>query len=252
MRHTRLRFIAIVRNTMAIFLCAWLGGSCSPSGETVMAPERRHSLQSVDLTRAITAEESGADVVLALPGVTGIGAGVDQGRAVVVVFTESADFSGLPSRINGVRVVTQVTGTLRPFSLASVYRPVPIGVSAGNANECLPGTLGCVLQKGAHKYFLSANHVFARQNQAAIGEAIVQPSHPDADPACGPSPSSNVVGALTDFEPVVYDGHTPNIMDAAIAAVGMVKTTCATLPAYYGAPSATPAAAVGGMPIQKV
>jgi hypothetical protein len=198
------------------------------------------------------AEESGADAVLGLPGVTGIGAGSDRGRAVIVVFTERAGVAGVPNRINGVRVVTEISGTFRPFSLTGLYRPVPIGVSAGNTNECLPGTLGCVLEIRQRRFFLSANHVFARQNQGAVGEAIVQPSRPDADPACGPSPSTNTVATLADFEPVVYDGHTPNIMDAAIAEVGTVKVTCATLPSYYGAPGATPASAANGLPIQKV
>lgn len=232
-----------------------LAGSCSRSPDSVTSPPVGAAARvghCVDLSAAIAAEEVGSDAVLELPGVTGIGAGVDRGRAVVVVFVERADVSGVPDRLDGVRVVSATTGTLRPFALTGAYRPVPIGVSVGNANDCVPGTLGCVLASGRRRYFLSANHVFARQNQAVIGEAEVQPSHPDADPACGPAPAASIVGTLAEFEPVIYDGHTPNLMDAAIAEVGMVKVTCATLPDYYGAPSATAAAATVGLAIQKV
>jgi hypothetical protein len=108
-----------------------------------------------------------------------------------------------------------------------------------------------VLQIGAKQYVLSANHVLARQNQAAIGEAIVQPSRPDADPACGPPPPSLTIARLADFQPVVYDGKTPNEMDAAIAAIEPGNdVSCSTPAEFYGVPSGgvvTPASALAIM-----
>jgi len=149
-------------------------------------------------------------------------------------------------------VVVEVVGPLRGFALTDRYRPVPIGVSTGNAIECIPGTIGCVLESAGQRYLLTANHVFARQNQGTIGEVIAQPSLPDADPACASSPPRNSVARLADFEPVVYDSHTPNLMDAAIAELTTDDYSCATLPAFYGLPSSQPASPATGAAILKV
>ena len=54
------------------------------------------------------------------------------------------------------------------------------GVSGGNINDitrlfCCSGTLGSLVSGGGTFYILSNNHVLARQDQAAAGEAISQP-----------------------------------------------------------------------------
>src|SRR5262249_27737160 len=159
----------------------------------------------------------------------GTGAGTDgRGASALVVLLERGNVVGVPDSVGGVPVVREVVGELKPFALTDRIRPAPIGASIGNANECLPGTIGCVLQANGHSYLLSATQVFARQNQAALGESIVQPSRPDSDPNCGPPPPNTVVARLFDFEPVVYDGNTPNLMDAAIAVPNKNEFTCAT------------------------
>ena len=146
---------------------------------------------SRELRVAIDAQARASADLLALRGVVGTGAGLDaRGKAQVVVLLESAAAAAtVPATIAGVPVERLVVGRIQPWSLVESYRPMPIGVSVGNATECLPGTIGCVLQRGSRTFLLSANHVFARQNQGAIGEAIVQPSLPDLDPACGPAPT---------------------------------------------------------------
>jgi hypothetical protein len=193
------------------------------------------------------------DALLAMPGVVGVGTTTDAaGKTSLIALVEESSVP-TPARLGGVTVTRLVTGAFHPFSLTGTYRPAPIGVSVGNANECLPGTIGCVLDIGTKKYLLSANHVFARQNQATIGEDIVQPSRPDADASCAPPPTTLVIAHLSDFQAVVYDGHTPNTMDAAIAeVVDPNNVSCATPAAFYGFPSATIAAPSDRLPIMKV
>lgn len=203
--------------------------------------------------RAVADLEAGGTDVLALPGVTGIGLGRDgRGAPVALVLLERPGVAGIPRRMGSLDVKTEVVGPIRAFALTGRYRPIPIGVSAGNAIECLPGTIGCVLEAQGKRYLLSANHVFARQNQAAIGEAIVQPSLPDADPSCSSGPPPTLAARLSDFEPVVYDGHTPNLFDAAIAELTEGDGPCATLAAFYGTPSREPVPPLLDAPILKV
>jgi hypothetical protein len=197
--------------------------------------------------------EARSPKLLAITGVNGVGVSVDDaGGPVVLVLLERSDVTTVPRSIDGLAVRTEVVGPLKAFALTGRYRPVPIGVSAGNALDCVPGTIGCVLTVQDQRYLLSANHVFARQNQAVIGEAISQPSLPDADSTCTRAAPRTVVARLSDFEPVVYDGHTPNRFDAAIAELSGVDASCATLPGYYGLPSSQPWDPVPGAAILKV
>jgi hypothetical protein len=76
------------------------------------------------------------------------------------------------------------------------------GVSAGNANDrsrafCCGGTAGALLQdSGSGRYALSNNHVFARSDQAAVGEQIIQPGLIDV--GCRAS-SATVIGSLSPY-----------------------------------------------------
>jgi hypothetical protein len=204
------------------------------------------------LVAAAAAVDAASTELLAIPGVRGVGVGLDaQGLPVAVVLLERAG-ARVPARLGSLAVQTEVVGPLRAFALTGRYRPLPIGVSAGNALECLPGTIGCALDAGGRRYLLSANHVFARQNQASIGEAITQPALPDADPTCTTAPPRTVVARLADFEPVVYDARTPNRFDAAIAELTEGETNCATLAPFYGLPSSDPAAPSPDAAILKV
>ena len=228
-----------------------VAASGTPSGGMPAA-----ELLAQHLAQAVRAQESATPVLLEAPGVFGTGATLDEsGQARVVVLLESEDADiPLPESVDGVPVEALVVGELQPWSLSTRYRPLPIGVSVGNANECLPGTIGCVLERGTRRFVLSANHVLARQNLGAIGEAIVQPSLPDLDAACAPAPPSAGVATLADFQSVVYDGKTPNTMDAAIAEITLSPSqfVCSTPPGYYGFPSATVASASIGMRVMKL
>ena len=216
------------------------------------------ALSATSLSQAIAAENRYSDMLLGYPGVIGVGVGAatattptTTAQAAIEVYCLGAVPAGLPKSLDGVAVRAEVVGQIAPFALNDRLRPAPLGASLGNNNECLPGTLGCMVKKNGTRYVLSANHVLARQNQGAIGEDIMQPSRPDASAACDPEPATNRVARLSEFQTVVYDGKTLNAMDAALAEVtGDVGAS--TLPEHYGTPGATPAAAAVGMPIQKV
>src|SRR3989337_912392 len=63
------------------------------------------------LDRAIAAQDRHVDALLAVPGVAGVGVGLGgDGRAAVIVFTETAGVRGLPASLDGVAVVPQVSG----------------------------------------------------------------------------------------------------------------------------------------------
>lgn len=106
---------------------------------------------------------------------------------------------------------------------------MPLGSSGGNNNDfdlhgntiadCCSGTLGALLQDSTGRQFLlSNNHVLARSDHAAVGDAIVQPGLIDNN--CTPSgegPGTIPVASLTAWLPL----KSPQTnADAAIAQVG--------------------------------
>lgn len=219
------------------------------------APTTDRAVAGAALRSAVLAQELATPGLLARADVAGTGATLgDDGAPEVVVLLERAPRAPLPATLGGVRVRALVTGPLRAWALTDPWRPLAIGVSLGNAAECLPGTLGCVLERGSRRFVLSANHVLARQNHAALGEPIVQPSRPDLDPGCAAPPASAVIATLADFQPVVYDGRTPNTMDAAIAEITLPSSQvgCATPPGFYGLPGAGTAAPAVGLAVLKL
>jgi hypothetical protein len=105
---------------------------------------------------------------------------------------------------------------------------MPLGSSGGNNNDfdargnviadCCSGTLGALIQDNSGKqYLLSNNHVLARSDHAAVGDAIVQPGLIDNN--CTPSgegAGTVPVGALTAWLPL----RSPQTnADAALAQV---------------------------------
>ncbi len=209
------------------------------------------------VAKAMTTQELATDDLLKIDGVVGTGVGLDDnGVLCIKVFTAPRDvaFAGKIAReIGGLPVVTEEIGDIYAHALTGRYRPVPIGVSAGNVTAgtaCMAGTLGCVVLKGSTKYALSNNHVFARENAAAIGEDVHQPGSLDAKPQCTIQ-SADKIGDLSDFEPIKFGGQN-NSYDAAIAQYSTTDVTCATLSSYYGFPGTSPVNATVGMAIKKV
>jgi hypothetical protein len=205
--------------------------------------------------------------LLAVPGVVGTATGVSvTGKPVVYVLTKSGEMPDVPAALEGTPVQIVVTGEFHALQgidpragggggnagqvLKKRVRPVPNGVSVSNDNECAAGTLGAALIIGGAQYALSNNHVFARENAAAIGEPVVQPGRYDNKPKCANHLATDQLGTLADFQPISFGGGT-NTIDAAVA-VATTPLTCATPSGFYGSPSATMVAPSVGLAIEKV
>jgi hypothetical protein len=99
-------------------------------------------------------------------------------------------------------------------------------ISGNQIVDCCSGTLGALLQDtSGRQYLLSNNHVLARSDHAAVGDAIIQPGLIDNN--CTPNgegSGTQLVGALSAWTPL---GSSAANADAAIAQVnsGVVSST---------------------------
>lgn len=215
-------------------------------------------------------QERNADRLLARAGVVGTAIGEGQGaRPIVLVLVEHGAVLDVPEQLEGVQVRPVITGKIYALAkggnpgqgngkgkpdkgepelgpAARWPRPVPIGVSTGHP-AISAGTLGCrVRDAEANVYALSNNHVYANQNEAAMGDDVLQPGTYDG----GVSPD-DYIGTLFDFEPVVFSTSAENLMDAAIALSTTELLGNATAPDGYGLPQATTATVTLGSKVTK-
>ena len=218
-------------------------------------------------------QEKYGDSLMQSEGVVGHGLSFDQnGKGVIVVFTETPMAKNIPKVLEQVPVKPVFTG--RFYSLAKPLcggppserppecsgdeentetvidpkarftRPVPIGVSSGHP-DITAGTIGARVTDGTNVYALSNNHVFANSNDAEIGNAILQPG-----PYDGGIAPDDTFAKLTDYEPINFDGQ-PNYMDAAIANSSTSTLDNATPSDGYGTPSSTVVAPFIRQSVQK-
>jgi len=113
-------------------------------------------------------------------------------------------------------------------------RPAPIGVSTGHPN-ITAGTIGCRVKKGVENnwiyYALSNNHVYADENNAEIGDNVLQPGPYDG----GQNPRDKI-GTLEDYVTIYFDG-SDNTVDAAIALCSTADLDNTTPSGGYGMPN---------------
>lgn len=214
--------------------------------------------------RAWQAQNQHTPRLMALPGVVGTALGANaQGQWAVSVYTAHGAVGGIPAKLDGVPVTVEVTGPFfalgpkaKPGTGTTIdpkkwfRRPVPIGVSTGNENECSAGTIGCRVTDGTNVYALSNNHVYAQENNAAVDDIIAQPGLYDTGCVYNPN---NFLGNLSGWVTIHFDG-TSNTVDAAIALTTTDNLGNATVPPSnggYGTPSSSPAAAFVGQSVQK-
>lgn len=218
---------------------------------------------------AMVAQERHTPWLMALPDVVGTATGVSEtGRPAILVFTRRPTVLGaFPSALDGLPVVVQVTGEF--VSMATPHgkgppkdsvdpksrftRPVPIGVSTGNENECSAGTIGARVKDvyGNNIYALSNNHVYALENNALrfTSNRVLQPGLYDT--GCVANLDDNVIGTLYAFEPIVFSTSANNVIDAAIALSSTANLGNATPTGGYGAPQPTTVGAVLTQAVQK-
>ncbi len=142
------------------------------------------------------------------------------GRPAVKVFVRKkvqpqhlAPETTMPEEIDGVAVdveeVGEVSALVNQYRIR--HRPAPGGVSISNCLENAAGTLGCLVRSGQVHYVLSNNHVMARCNAGAAGEAIAQQGRLDGG-AC----PADAIARLSRFVPINFAGAA-NYVDGAIA-----------------------------------
>jgi hypothetical protein len=216
------------------------------------------------LEHAIQVQEQHSDELLDRGAVVGTAVGEDAtGAPEIVVYTKRP--AQVASTIAGVPVDVEVTGPItagkaaaksgkpggggEPGPTGTFKRPVPIGVSTGNAGECSAGTIGArVKDSSGNVYALSNNHVYALENSAPLGSTVLQPGRYDTGCAFD---AKNSIGTLSAYEPIEFSSKASNVVDAAIAASSTTSLGNSTPSGGYGTPSSTPVAAAVGQAVQK-
>jgi hypothetical protein len=228
MRHFRhLRSLAIV-SAVAVVLTVLVVAGCSVDRSSPTAPERASAIGQTaapaavlgsapanrpDVVATMAVQDRATPTLLGRPGVIGTGTSLDeQGRPVVLVLTDRQGVSGVPSEIEGVATRVQYVGRVVPYAKPGGGGTLQMGTSTGNDRECAAGTLGCVVTRGGTRYFLSNNHVFARENAAALGERIDAPGRYDGKPKCSQTAQCATLAA---YKSISFGGS--NTIDAALA-----------------------------------
>ena len=186
--------------------------------------------------------------LMRIPDVVGTGVGIGpDGLPAIKVFTARHGVPGIPEMLEFIPVHVEVTGMVVALGETTArYRPAPIGVSTGHP-AITAGTISARVKDAAgNVYALSNNHVYANQNNANIGDNVLQPGPYDGgiDPA-------DKIGVLHDFEPIDFTFSGVNYIDAAIALSSTVDLGNSTLPDGYGTPSSVTQEPSIGLSVQK-
>jgi hypothetical protein len=249
MRKMRLTLLTVCALAL-LAAVVWIG--CSTDNSTApnasITDWTANNPQAV--AKVIQAQATVEDGLMKTPGVVGVATSTDDnGNLAIRVFTNSQVTTAIPKMAktpDGIPVVYEETGPFTASALTGTYRPVVIGVSVGNDNECAAGTIGCIVTKGGVKYILSNNHVLARENAAAIGEKIDQPGRYET--RCK---ASGQVATLSAFQAISFSGN--NTIDAAIAQfVSGITVSASTPSGYYGFPGSTTIAPSVNLKVKKV
>jgi len=190
----------------------------------------------------------------------------EAGRlGIMVLARDIVEASEVPESLEGLPVLIKITGEILalncppiqsdPTKPTTIFQlPVPIGVSTGNATAtqyCDTGTIGArVKDNNGQIYALSNNHVYALQNSAQIGSAVLQPGLYDAGcPALKNGSPGNTIGALSAFVPISSSSN--NTVDAAIALSSQGQLCNYTPFNGYGRPSSKTTTAKYFQAVQK-
>lgn len=179
-----------------------------PTAPTLAAAAAQQGLQ-----RALEAQNRHTPALLRMRGVVGTAVGMrPDGTPTVRVFVDAPGVRGLPAQLDGVPVSVTVSGRLVALSDPTTrQRPAPLGFSVGHP-AITAGTIGArVIDVQGRVYVLSNNHVLANSNNAAIGDATLQPGAFDG------GTSADQIGTLANFNPINFAAGATNVMDAAIA-----------------------------------
>ena len=250
---TRRIFCKVLLVVVAIFGLLVLSSVLSAQGRSDWAFEHVKDVQ-----------ERHTDRLMAINGVVGTAIGLGQNeRLAIKVLLEKPGVGGIPAALEGVPVQPVITGKIyalpkpdkpgkppkpepeEPVDPTSRFdRPVPIGVSTGHPN-ITAGTIGCRVTDGSNVYALSNNHVYADENEASIGDNVLQPGAYDG----GVDPDDSI-GTLDAFVEIDFDSGD-NIVDAAIALSSTENLGNATPSDGYGTPKSETTSALINQSVKK-
>jgi hypothetical protein len=214
--------------------------------------------ENAQVMSVMAVQEKYTDDLMANSNVVGTATGLaPDGRIAVMVYLKEdvktpikgkgISAAGIPAEIDGVPVITEVTGVFRAMKkgkpgggggvshTAKQTAPIQMGTSGGWAHDlangyCCGGTLGSLIQKGGNQYVLSNYHVFwadivngGNNRTAQAGDNVIQPGLIDVN--CNAA-NAQAVATLSG------SGSLPGEnVDAGYAQVisGMVRTDGAIL-----------------------
>jgi hypothetical protein len=267
-------------SVVAMLAAALVWGCSDQSGDPTSALEGpiAPTVLQRDLAMVMKVQERHTPELMRVANVVGtaVSLGAD-GEPVVTVLARAADLGRTPKVLEGVPVEVLVTGEFRagpPFMAqprceqppcgrpgggggggdvdltARFDRPVPIGISTGHP-AVTAGTIGARVRDGQGVYALSNNHVYAVENLATQGDAVIQPGTYDG----GSSPADDI-GNLARWQHLVFS--TPpytciNVIDAALASTTTDQLGNSTPPGVgYGTPRSTTVLPALNMKVKKV
>lgn len=238
-----------------------LGLAAGPSGMLLakvtnetpgMAGERSaNDRDDQGINRAMAVQDRYTEQLMSRPDVLGTATGLtEDGKAAIIVFTKKKAQAGIvPDHLEGVPVAERVTGEIVAMTCPpsatdptdpkkAFDKPVPIGVSTGNATAVQwdTGTISArVKDTAGNIYAMSNNHVYALENTAYIGSQVLQPGLYDTSGIPG-----TVIGTLYTYIPIIFKRNAKNYVDAALA-ISSTANLCNYTPANgYGQPGSTP------------
>jgi hypothetical protein len=220
MKHPLLRTLLVLSTTVLVASVFWIAG-CSRDQAPTTAPAVGTPYSSAAAMPVVKMDNPGIRTAIAAQeratpglmgnGIIGTGVSVDAaGKPEIVIYAER-DGVGAPREIDGIKTRVLVTGPIVAYAKPGGGGTLQMGSSTGNDKECASGTLGCVVTKSGADYFLSNNHVFARENAASTGERIDAPGRYDGRPQCSQTPQ---IGTLAGFQRINFGGS--NTVDCAI------------------------------------
>jgi hypothetical protein len=237
--------LAVAMMVVPMFL--WIGCDRPQDMPSAGVPEQNAPVLSKDNPQVRTVMEiqdrSTADL-MSVPGVVGTATGLaPDGRVAIMVYLKEEfrtpvkgkgiSARGIPAEIEGVPVITEVTGEFRAMKAgggggvshtAKQAYPIQLGTSGGWRYDlangyCCGGTLGSLIQKGGTQYILSNYHVLyadivsgGNSRTAQPGDAVIQPGLIDVN--CTAANANDVANLVAN------GGSLPGAnVDAGIAAV---------------------------------
>ena len=255
----RVRWYLVVAPLLVVLLAA---GAVAQQRE---APEQ--VVTRAELRSTIATQEQYHSALTLLRNVIGTGVSADAGgRGVIKIYASSSAVRGVPTQLDGVPVIVEVTGPFvafqgqgngngngngkgggggPAFDRTGRYRPAPIGVSTGHP-DITAGTIGARVTDGVNVYALSNNHVYANLNAADVGDNVLQPGTFD-----GGVDTGDAFATLWDFGVLGFDIFEVNVVDAAIALSSPSELSNATPPDGYGVPRVETIPAAVGLRVMK-